>query len=256
MFESDANQFTLLQLLLGAGCPLELLVHDEEGECPYGGKGVARLPMRFPLCPMSPAEYDARLEAGDRRQGLMFYSTRCPNCSDCVPIRLNVNDFRFSKTHRRVYRKCEETLRIELGPAICDEDRVKLCELHAHSRDLVRPSDPIMTLEHYSCYFLSGSVSCFEIRMYLENKLVGVAITDNGYKSMSAHYTYYDPAYSRLSLGTYAILKQVQIARRLEMQYLYLGLIVNHNKRLEYKARFFPHELSINGQWTRIDPGK
>ncbi len=96
-------------------------------------------------------------------------------------------------------------------------------------------------------------MNSFEIRLWLGEALVGVAITDEGKESLSAHYTFFDPDYPHLSLGTYAILQQIRYGQVNHKRYLYLGLFVGDNAHMRYKARFLPHERRVMGEWKRFD---
>jgi arginine-tRNA-protein transferase len=70
---------------------------------------------------------------------------------------------------------------------------------------------------------------------------------------LSAVYTYFDPQFEKLSLGTYAILKQMQLAENTGRKYVYLGLYVAENQHLNYKARFTPQERLIDGRWVTFE---
>ncbi|MEM9587021.1 MAG: arginyltransferase, partial [Planctomycetota bacterium] len=84
-------------------------------------------------------------------------------------------------------------------------------------------------------------------------RLIGVAIVDAGQSSLSAVYTYFDPLVNKYSVGTYAILTQLQWAIDHDYQWLYLGMYVADNSHLNYKARFRPQQRLIEGEWQRIE---
>ena len=83
--------------------------------------------------------------------------------------------------------------------------------------------------------------------------LVGVAVVDRGMTSLSAVYCCYDPHCSRLGLGTYSILKQIELCRRLGLRHLYLGLHIAESKPMAYKARFRPHQRLLSGRWQNFE---
>lgn len=66
---------------------------------------------------------------------------------------------------------------------------------------------------------------------------------DIGSSSMSSVYFFYDPDYHRYSLGTLAILREIEQAKKLGLTHYYLGYYIAENKHMNYKARFSPHEL-------------
>jgi len=233
--------------------PAEVLIHDDVCDCPYIEGQVARMPLRLPIRPLQPNEFDQRLARGDRRHGVALYTPTCPDCHACEPIRIDTASFRFSRTHRRILNQGNRLLRIETGPPLLSRSRVDLYEKHLHGRGLAKPEHPPMTLPRYRGFVVDRFCDTFELRLFLNDELVGVAITDRGADALSAHYTYYDPDYPRLSLGTYAILKQIELAREREMHHLYLGLFIAENESMRYKARFHPHERLVRSIWTSFD---
>lgn len=232
--------------------PRELVVYDALHPCPYLPNRQARLPMRLPTRALAPEELDERLAEGDRRHGPFLYRPACPRCTACEAIRLDVRDFAFSTTHRRILRKGDAAFSLELGDPVADEERLALYEKHKHQRDLVTPGGEPLDLKGYEGFLVDRCVRSFELRYRHEGRLVGVAVTDQAADSLSAVYSLWDPELARLSLGTYSILKQVELCRAWGMTYLYLGLYVVGNERMRYKARFLPHERLLDGAWQRV----
>lgn len=232
--------------------PAELLVHDSEEPCPYLEGRVARMPLRLPVRSLSGGELDLRLERGDRRHGALFYRPTCGKCRACEAIRLTA-DFELSRSQKRILKRGDQSLRIEIGPPrVCDE-RVALYDKHRFGRGLARPGSPAMDSLGYQRFLVDRQCEAFEIRYWLEDRLVGVAVTDRGERALSAVYCYYDPALKSLSLGTYSILTQLRLCREWELDHLYLGLYIAGCDAMAYKARFRPHERRIGGQWTRFE---
>jgi len=233
--------------------PAELLVHDSLESCPYLDGETARMPLRLPVRPLTPAELDMRLAAGDRRHGALFYRPTCPSCSACQAIRVPVDDMKLGKTHRRTLNRGRRELRVELGPPRADQRRVTLYEMHRRGRNLARDASPAMDVLAYQRFLVDRYCNAFELRYYLGEELVGVAVTDRGERALSAVYTFYDPSLSKLSVGTYSILEQLELARRWGIRHLYLGLYIRGCDVMAYKARFYPHERRIDGTWTRFE---
>ncbi|HYJ08439.1 MAG TPA: arginyltransferase, partial [Polyangiaceae bacterium] len=77
-------------------------------------------------------------------------------------------------------------------------------------------------------------------------------IVDRSSEALSAVYCYYDPAHERLGLGTYSILKQLELCRMWGLRYLYLGLYIAESVHMRYKARFQPHERLLDGRWVEF----
>lgn len=226
-----------------------MLVWDQTEPCPYLPGRVARMPMRLPLRPLTPVETDEHLARGDRRHGRLLYRPSCATCLACEAIRLDVQRFRPSRTHRRILRRGAAALSIEMGEPELSEERLALYEKHKQGRGLLGPSSRPLDADGYYGFLVDRCLDAFEIRYRFEGRLVGVAVTDRGASSLSAVYCYFDPDLSRLSIGTYSILEQAALCRRWGLQYLYLGLYIADNRHMSYKSRFKPHERLVDGHW-------
>jgi arginyl-tRNA--protein-N-Asp/Glu arginylyltransferase len=233
------------------GRPPELVVHDNPSTCPYLPDRPARMPLRLPARSLRADELDLRLAAGDRRQGVVLYRTECPDCTACVPLRIEVERFLPSRTHRRILRRGDRMLSTEVGPPTLDDRRVALYNRHKLLRGL-GDENGFIDRDGYLAFLVETCCDSFEMRFFRGTELAGVAIVDRGNTSLSAMYCYYDPELKNLSIGTYAILKQIEICRQRGMRYLYLGLYVEGSPTMAYKARFYPHEQRRGGRWTRV----
>lgn len=234
------------------GQPPELLVHDAVTACPYLPGRRARLPMRLPTRWVRPAEMAARLENGDRRQGVFLYRPNCSACIACEPIRIDVEAFRPSRTHRRVFRQGEAALETRITRPSASTEKVELYNRHKIGRDLVT-TDGLIDVEEYGQFLVESCTDTVELSYYHKGILVGVAVTDRATNALSAVYCFYDPEYAGLSIGTYSILKHIALCRDRGLRYLYLGLYISGCQAMEYKTRFLPHERLMEGEWRSSD---
>lgn len=230
------------------GAPPEWLVWDEPSRCPYLPAETAHLPLRLPMRRLKAAELSARLAAGDRRQGLLLYRPKCPRCAACQAIRLDVERFRPNATQRRVLRRGDAGLRTLVARPSVSAEKVALYNRHKLERGLTT-GDGLIDVEGYEQFLVESCTDTLELRYLLNGLLVGVAIADRAADALSAVYCFYDPSFARLSLGTYSILKQIELCRRWSLRWLYLGLYVVGNRAMAYKARYVPHERLIDGVW-------
>jgi arginine-tRNA-protein transferase len=229
--------------------PAEVLVHSEEEPCPYIEGQTALMPLRLPIRRLQPSELDDRLAAGDRRHGALLYRPTCKSCQACEAIRLDAPTFQLRPHHRRILRRGDRELRVELGPPLATEDRLALFERHKQLRGLETKNSRPMTLLSYQRFLVDRLCGSFELRYFHKDRLVGIAVTDRGAESLSAVYCFYDPSLSKLSIGTYSILKQLELAREWRMRHVYLGLYIKENEHMAYKSRFRPHERLVDGEW-------
>lgn len=225
-----------------------IMVHDQLQECPYLDGLTARMPLRLPIGKLDGAGIDALLERGYRRTGDFVYRTECDGCQACEPSRIRVDQFVWSRSLLRVLRRGDSELRIELGPALCDPARVELFNRHRSQRDLDRGDGPIDAMG-YRAFLVDSCCPSLELAIYHSHRLISVTVIDVGERSLSAVYTHFEPEFARYSLGTYAVLKQIEYAVKTERPYVYLGMYVAQNRHLNYKARFVPQQRLIAGVW-------
>lgn len=231
--------------------PHETVVWDQPDVCPYLPDRTSRLPLRLPDRRLTLPEFDARLAAGDRRSGMLLYTTRCPQCSACEAIRINVDEFTLSSSQRRVWRRGQAKFRIEVGAPRADPQRVALFNRHKVERGLSRDEIPTDVFD-YEQFLVESCCESREIAYFLEDRLAMVAIVDCGATSLSAVYTYYDPDLRALSPGVFSILYEIEYCRQTNRRYLYLGYYVAGSQHMAYKATYLPHERRIAGKWTRF----
>ena len=104
--------------------------------------------------------------------------------------------------------------------------------------------------EEYRWGFVQSCFDSFEITYWLEEQLVCLAVCDLGRTSLSAVYTFFDPDFQADGLGTYSILKQIELCQQRSLDHLYLGYYIADSPHMNYKSRFLPNQRLIDGRWT------
>ena len=240
--------------LEGGLCRL-VVVQDQLTPCPYLDGLTARMPLQLPVGAVTPEITDQVLALGYRRSGDFLYRTQCPGCQECRPTRVDVRAFQLTGSMRRVLNRGQRDLRLHWGQPRVDARRVSLFNQHREARNLGQGSGGI-DADSYRSFLTDTCCNTMELTIFRDQKLIAASIIDVGGQSTSAVYTFFDPAEHRYSLGTLAILKQIQWAQRTARQYVYLGLYVADNQHLNYKARFAPQQRLIEGRWVDVaDPG-
>lgn len=107
--------------------------------------------------------------------------------------------------------------------------------------------------DQFEKFLLHSCTESFFIELWQEEKLIAVSTCDLLDDGLSAVYTFFDPDESRRSLGVFAILKQIEYATQLNLNYLYLGYWVPHSAKMNYKSQYTPLELLLDGQWRRLN---
>ncbi len=186
-------------------------------------------------------------ERGFRRSGDFVYRPNCEACESCISTRIPVQDFRPGKTHRRVLKRNSDLELTLASPAVSDESYRLFADyinLRHADGDMFPPS-----VEMFESFLVQTNTDTRFLEFRRGDRLVAVAVCDRMENAYSAVYSYFDPGLPERSLGTYCILRQVELAREQSLDYLYLGYWVKGCKKMDYKSRYRPLEMLINEQW-------
>ena len=225
---------------------LDLYVSPEH-PCHYLPERQARTVFVDPTLPMDQALYGVLATHGFRRSGPHVYRPHCGECQACVPLRVAVQAFSPDRAQRRVLRRNLD-VSCTVRPAEFDTEHFALYGRYLAARHAEGGMDGSSEAD-YRQFLLSpwGKTSLLELRR--QGQLVGVAVTDELKDGFSAVYTFYDPALTQRSLGTHAILMQIEEARGRGLTWLYLGYWIAASRKMSYKDRFRPFETLGAGGW-------
>lgn len=240
----------------------ERVVTTVDKSCPYidGNKSTTKHYIDF----VDAQTYQELLLRGWRRFGRHFFIPSCDQCSECVSVRVVVEQFELSRSFKRIIKANKDT-KLAIRKPIVTEEHLTLYSKYHHFRSETRgwDEDDSDVMDYHSAFVDGANDYGYEFAYYVGNKLVAVALVDVLPMGVSAVYCYYDPDFAHLSLGTYSILKQIEIAKKMGISHLYLGYNVAQNSSLSYKSRFRPFEVlkgrpTINEEaiWIRGEDGE
>ena len=217
--------------------------------CPYLDNRTERKVVTDLSGPNAADIYVRLSRAGFRRSHGLAYRPACPSCSSCVPVRINVVDFKDTRSFRRI-RRANVDLIIENIAAIATAEQYQLFFRYQH----LRHNGGDMSSMNYEDYRVLMEDTPVETRMIEfrdnEKKLIAVMLADQMVDSLSAVYSFFDPDSSDRSPGTYMILWLVEHARELGLDYIYLGYWIEDSPKMSYKERFRPLERLGPDGWT------
>ena len=217
--------------------------------CGYFADRTAQNLVIDPACEHLPNIYEAALTKGFRRAGGHVYRPHCGACRACVAARIPVADFVPDRSQRRCLKRNAD-LSVDIVRAEFREEYFELYHRYLDLRHHEGGMDNPETEDFGRFLYTSWSPTRF-IEFRLDGKLVGIAVTDFAQAGLSAVYTFYDPALASRSLGTFAILQQVEFARMRNIPHVYLGFWIDRHPKMDYKTRFRPLELLGSDGWKR-----
>lgn len=220
-------------------------------DCPYLPGRAARTAFVDPDAEMTGEIYGNLLQQGFRRSGPYVYRPACPGCSACQSLRVPVSLFRPSRRQRRCIR-ANADLTVSANTPQFHETHFELYRRYIRSRHAGGSMDN-PTRESYMQFLTAAWLDTVFYEFRLDDRLVAVAVSDRLADSLSAVYTFFDPALPKRSLGTYAVLWQIQEAYRLGLPYLHLGYWVAGSDKMAYKADFRPHEIRVGNHWLFVE---
>ena len=194
--------------------------------------------------------YSQLTELGFRRSGSHYYRPHCRGCNACIPVRIPVRRFQPDRSQRRI-RKANQDLELAITPVRFDEEIYNLYERYINERHHDGDMYPA-SREQFTSFLIEGSIDGFFLEMRKEGHLLGVAVVDVLDHGFSAIYTIFEPGEEKRSLGTYAILWQVEEACRRGLPHLYLGYWIRQCRKMNYKTRFRPLQQLTNGRWVDL----
>ncbi|MFA5370371.1 MAG: arginyltransferase [Sideroxydans sp.] len=218
--------------------------------CSYLPQQEARSQVATPAFLITPKVYTELVHHGFRRSGSFTYRPRCGSCQQCVPVRVMVDEFRPSRAQRRSWKR-HHALRVEILPLQDKAEYFALYERYQrtrHSNGSMAENTP----EQYRNFLLQSHVDSLLVEFREHGELRMVSVVDVLGDGLSAVYTFYDPDIAQTSFGIFSVLWQIELCRKLQLPYLYLGYWIRASHKMSYKINFPPLQGLRNGEWARL----
>jgi arginyl-tRNA--protein-N-Asp/Glu arginylyltransferase len=230
--------------------------------CPYLPGREERKVFTHLVGERAPELNDILTHGGFRRSQSIAYRPACETCRACVSVRVVVEDFRPTRSMRRVAERNSDLV-AEMRVPVPTSEQYSVFRGYLDSRHRDGGMADMTVLD----YAMMVEDSHVETRIVEFRRrgpdsrisgrgngpLLGVALTDVLSDGLSMVYSFFDPDVGGRSLGTFIILDHIARARRLGLPYVYLGYWVKGSKKMDYKGRFLPQERLTGDGWTRVE---
>lgn len=216
--------------------------------CSYLPGKMARSEVAAPTHLVNSEVYSKLIKRGFRRSGLFTYRPSCDTCNACIPLRVDAREFKKNRTQTKLWHHMQSKYITRISPLYFDQSHYDLYLKYQTARHPGAGMD-MDDKGQYIDFLLASRVDSAMVHFYDENLTLRIiAIIDYIDDGISAVYTFYDPEIHG-SLGTYAILWQIEYCLQLGKPWLYLGYWLKENAKMAYKSKFKPNQILKNNIW-------
>ena len=216
-----------------------------ETKCVY--QENKKMKMEYKYIKDSPLNLNTNLvQRGWRRFGKTYLRPNCLNCKECKSVKIDVENFIYSKSKRKTIKRNSNTKTLIASPTISKQKIYLYNKFHAFKNRQLNWKDKTIKLESYFSSFIQGcSDYGKEILYYIDGNLVAVDYVDFIDDGISSIYFFYDPDYLDYELGKYSLYLQINLAKEMSLKWIYLGYYVEDCRSLNYKYNFKPRKTLL-----------
>lgn len=228
--------------------------------CPYLPHEMERKVFTHMVGERAPELNDLLTQGGFRRSQNIAYRPACESCRACVSVRIVAGEFKPTRSMKRVLAENTDVVSTEYPAEPSSEQYALFRRYLDHRHQKGGMSD--MSVLDYAMMVEDTHVNTkiIEYRLRAEGDgisgrangpLIAAALTDKMGDGLSMVYSYFDPAFSDRSLGTFMILDHIRKARDRGLPHVYLGYWVKGSRKMDYKTKFLPQEHLMARGWER-----
>lgn len=190
-------------------------------------------------------------ELGYRRSGVHLYRPDCDFCSACMSCRVPVQQFKFSRRHRKTLASNEDLV-VKHCRSLDNPQAYALYKRYINTRHHDGDMYPA-TPEQFKAFIKEGVADTRFVEFYKDQELLAVSVMDELATGLSAVYTFFDPDQPKRALGNYVILWLIQEAAARGLPFVYLGYWIKGCAKMQYKTNFRPIEMLLDGKWILLN---
>lgn len=221
--------------------------------CGYLPNKLAQSLIASPQHLITSQVYSGLIQQGFRRSGKFAYRPHCEHCQACVPVRVDVENFKPNRSQKRAIKQ-HEHLTTHILPVAFSEEHFALY----HAYQLARHEKPAQEenhfetddVEQYKNFICESNIDSVMVEFRDNGALKMVSLIDIVDDGISAVYTFYDTQDKKASFGTFNVCWQIAWAKNLNIPFVYLGYWIQESKKMAYKNNFQPLQKLLNGEWA------
>lgn len=220
-------------------------------QCSYFPDRQARSQVASPGLLINTPLYSQLVRHGFRRSSSYIYRPRCDNCCACVQMRVLAAQFTTNRSQRRAWTQHSQ-LEATLHPL---QDKPEYYDLYQRYQRARHPDGGMDNDDHdaYQTFLLQSHIDTLLVEFRDEGILRMVSVIDLLGDGLSSVYTFFDPDLPRARFGVYNVLWQIEMCRKLDLDYVYLGYWIKNSRKMAYKTQYQPAEGLQNGLWMPLN---
>ena len=192
--------------------------------------------------------YNQLSKTGFRRVENWAYKPICENCDECIPIRVDCENFIYKGNYKRCVNKNKSVSRIVLESK-AKKKHYKIFTAYQNARHFNSDMSK-MNFKNYKDMIENSPVNTFLSEYSLNGRVIGLMLLDTQDDGLSSVYSFYDTNKANMSIGKYMIIDSIILSKEMKLKYLYLGYSIKENLKMSYKLEFEPHQKYLNGNWV------
>lgn len=243
--------------------------------CSYLPGLQARSQVATPAFLIGTPVYSELVQHGFRRSGTYTYRPYCDDCRACVPLRVLARQFTANRSQRRawaqhadleaslhplqdspeyynLYQRYQRARHPDGGMDNDDRESYRNFLLQSHIDSLlVEFREPFDRATSTTPLVLSGVEGSGQAQDR-QGVLRMVSVIDLLSDGLSSVYTFYEPDLPRARLGVYNVLWQIELCRKLDLDFVYLGYWIERSRKMAYKTGYQPAQGLRDGIWREL----
>lgn len=219
--------------------------------CSYLPGLQARSQVAAPSFLINTRLYSQLVRNGFRRSSTHFYRPHCDTCCACVQMRVLAKSFTANRSQRRAWvqhAKLDATLHTL-------QDKPEYYQLYQRYQRARHPDGGMDTDDYdaYQTFLLQSHIDTLLVEFRDQGILRMVSVIDLLNDGLSSVYTFFDPDLPRARFGIYNVLWQIELCRKLNLEFVYLGYWIKDSKKMSYKIQYQPAEGLQDGIWQKLN---